>query len=211
MGNSVCTTHCSNFRKSKQTYVIILNRIYNGAKPKFPGNPQFSSRKMKKRYQEKKRVSNEEQLRLEVHVKNNIKALVDYLESNHNKLADTGTFIYKKASRSLDPEVHIVSLLIMKELLNQLKKFTNDKNLLCKLMVSRNGRVSDEEKKQFEEREGNIAIEENYAGSDVAVPYNTELKANIIEFEGSVIELLYFILDQRKNLTCKIFLFQITY
>ena len=206
MGNTICNSKCGKWRKSKQTYVIILNRIYSITRQKSKRWLKISIHKSLEISQEKTRVSIEQELVLRSHVKNNIKALIDYLGSNHNKLPDTGKFVYKKASKSLDPEVHIVSLLVIKELLSNLNKFTYDQDLLCKLMGRRNESASipNEEKKLF--YLDKCSDENNEVGSsvDVAPPNNTEMKGNIIEFEGLVIELLYFILDQRRNPHCKI-------
>jgi hypothetical protein len=147
-------------------------------------------------------------MRLETHVKSHIKALVDYLESNNNKLGDTGKYVYKKVSKSLDPEVHIIGLIVLRELLSQLRKFSYDRDLLCKLMGSGgidNAALTKEEKKKLyrqQEQEESGAGTSNEAGTDIP-QFNNNIMGNIIEFEGSVIETLYFVLDQKRNPYCK--------
>jgi len=206
MGNVLKKSPCHS-KKNKQPSIVILKRIFNGSKSYNPTDQSSIVQKKLKKRHHRINIPENEALRLESHVKSNIKALVDYLEGNNNKLGDTGKYVYKKVSKSLDPEVHIIGLIVLRELLGELKKFSYDRDLLCKLMGAGgidNAALTKEEKKKLyrqqeqEDSGGNLASE---AGADITL-YNNNIMGNIIEFEGSVVETLYFVLDQKRNPYC---------
>jgi len=207
MGNALKKSPC-HWKKSKLAHIVILKRIFNGTKASLPADPSSMVQKKLKKRHHRRQIPENEAVRLESHVKTHIKALVDYLEGNNNKLGDTGQYVYKKVSKSLDPEVHIIGLIVLRELLGELKKFSYDRDLLCKLMGAGgidNTALTKEEKKkiyrQQEQDESGVILPNEGAGADITL-YNNNIMGNIIEFEGSVIETLYFVLDQKRNPYC---------
>ncbi len=207
MGNSLKKSPC-HWKKTKLAYIVILKRIFHGSKAyRQTDRASVIHKKLQKRHH-RINIPEEETIRLETYVKSHIKGLVDYLESNNNKLGDTGKYVYKKVSRSLDPEVHIIGLIVLRELLGELRKFSYDRDLLCKLMGAGgidNAALTKEEKKKLyrqQEQDESVGAASNEAGVDLTL-YKNDLMGNIIEFEGLVVETLYFVLDQKRNPYCK--------
>mmetsp|Transcript_8390 Transcript_8390/g.7463 ORF Transcript_8390/g.7463 Transcript_8390/m.7463 type:complete len:153 (-) Transcript_8390:1174-1632(-) len=104
--------------------------------------------------------------RLINHVKDNSKALIEYLETNHKKLVECGYNLKMRCSSSLSPEVHAISLLVIIELTHESKKFTNDKEF----------------KERLQSENKAIQPSRNDSTSFVAEG-NGSLKDNLIEFE----------------------------
>ena len=207
MGNALKKSPC-HWKKNKLAYIVILKRIFHGSKPYHQTDRKSAiHRKLKKRHH-RTNIPEEEAIRLETYVKSHIKALVDYLESNNNKLGDTGKYVYRKVSKSLDPEVHIIGLIILRELFGELRRFSYDRDLLCKLMGAGgidNAALTKEEKKKLyrqQEQEESVGGASNEAGADLTL-YKSDIMGNIIEFEGFVVETLYYVLDQKRNPYCK--------
>lgn len=212
MGNALKKSPC-HWKKTKLAYIVILKRIFHGSKAYRQTDRRSAIHKKLQKRHHRINIPEEEAIRLETHVKSHIKALVDYLESNNNKLGDTGKYVYKKVSKSLDPEVHMIGLIVLRELFGELRRFSYDRDLLCKLMGAGgidNAALTKEEKKKLyrqQEQEENAAGTSNEPGADITL-FKSDIMGNIIEFEGFVIETLYFVLDQKRNPYCKEIIFQ---
>ncbi len=129
--------------------------------------------------------------RLRAHVKVHIKSLIDYLETNHNKLAECGFHLSQRMTASFNPEIHALILIISEELLNESRRFSYDKNLLNQLIQSKTS-VS-KENKEF-----------NDANASFTSDYNsTNFTENLIQFEGYIVDILTYTFDWKKPNTSK--------
>ena len=136
--------------------------------------------------------------KLQAHVNSHIKGLIDYLEGSHKKLVDTGSYIQKVVTGTFNPDIHMLGLLVIIELIKASPKFTHDKNFLEKL----HQRATNEE---FIKAEGNDKPENKLPSKPIDLEsssfadYGTNLKDNVAYFDNCVVETLAFLLDEKRN------------
>ena len=182
----------------------ILDRIFHIAKTKHQHRPTIKSERKMEKYREKMHVEDTDVARLEMLMNSHIKGLIDYLESNHNKLADTGKYVSKAVTKSSNPEIHILGLLVLRDLLNNIEKFSYDEDYLSRLVGGQgleNATLTMEERRRIF-RAPDPSEEDAPDKSPEIVGYKSDMMGNIMEFEGSVMEVLSFTCDRKKNPLC---------
>jgi len=201
MGNShLCrSTVCS---EPKPVYKTVLSNIFQVTlNQKGPediavnqSSPGISPSQANQQHSSYGQKIDEE--KLQAHVKLHIKSLIDYLETNHNKLTECGNHIYNRICGSFHQEVHIVGLMVIIELLNESKKFTYDKNFVNKLMMMKSGTLTKNDRADSEI--DHFKTDRDNEPNSFA-EYNNNLTDNILEFESSVIEIIIEMLEKRKS------------
>ena len=201
MGNAHCKPK---WGRAYSVYKSLIDNIFDTSHQ----HHRFISvtkieKKLHKR-SEKMHVSATERAELEAHVHTNIKPLIDYLERNNNKLADSGNYLSQIITKSSNPEVHVIGLLIIRALLEELKKFSYDKDLVSKMMGNEgldNTALTGEEKRRiykFQVREDEIVQNPDLGLTE----FDSDIMGNILQFQTSVAEVLAFILDRKRNPLC---------
>jgi hypothetical protein len=135
--------------------------------------------------------------KLQSHVKSHTKGLIDYLETNHNKLAECGTQISNRICGSLHHETQIVGLMVIIELLNESKKFTYDKNFISKLMMQKSTNTFTKNERANNDLDSYKNEKDSEANS--FSEYNNNLTDNILEFEATVIDIMIEMLEKKKS------------
>lgn len=197
MGNAIL---CRNApcTQPRPVYKTVLQQIFQIAveKPKTePGSTKNSTIDNMETTASKTSPDQIDVPKLQAHVKSHIKGLIDYLEGSHNKLIDTGNYLHKVVTGSFNPDIHMLGLLVIIELLDASSKFTHDKNFLAKLH-QRSGNDGEEgakgenkaQKKASKDLENSSFLE-----------YGQSLRGNVLQFEDNVVEILSFLLDGKKN------------
>jgi hypothetical protein len=191
--------------KKQRVNQTILNRIFHIAKKKHHLTPAVKTERNMDKYREKMHVDDMDVVRLEVHMTSHIKGLIDYLESNHNKLADTGKYVSKTVTKSSNPEIHVLGLLVLRDLLNNIEKFSYNQDMLSRLVGGQgleNVTLTIEERRKiFQVPDPND--EGALDNSPDIVGFKSDMMGNIMEFEGSVMEVLSFTCDRKRNPLCK--------
>jgi hypothetical protein len=186
MGNaSICKkTVCS---QPRPMYKTVISNIFNIALEKNKLDAELAAEENNPiaiAEREQKEIA-----RLRAHVKVHIKGLIDYLETNHSKLAECGFHLNQRMTASFNPEIHALVLLICEELMKESKRFSYDKNFYTQLIQSKTSASKDN--KDF--NDPNTSFVNEYTSNS--------LTENLLQFEGSVVEILTFILDWKRPST----------
>lgn len=194
MGNSYL---CGNkpCAQPRPVYKTILNNLFKLTPEKKSEDNATSSQSNKIDESSKERAKNikSEVVNLEAHVKSQIKGLVDYLETNHNKVAECGDQIYKRMDSSVHIEVHLVGLMIFTELLTESKKFTHDKTFLSRLVLQKKDTLTKQDMNEKEKESDNNS-------------FMDAITDGIIEFETNAIEAMSYIFSTKKYKSSKLVL-----
>jgi len=134
--------------------------------------------------------------RLEAHVKSHIKGLIDYLEGSHKKLIDTGAYLNKVITGSFNPNIHMLGLLTIIELLSASSKFSHNADFLTKL---RQRGKNDTEEIGKDSSASKINQDQNKGFDSSLYEDNIyqDFKDNIVQFENHVIEIVIYLLDSK--------------
>lgn len=195
MGNAIL---CRNApcTQPRPVYKTVLQQIFQIAveKPKSePGSTKSSTIDNNETATSKSSPEQIDLPKLQAHVKSHIKGLIDYLEGSHNKLIDTGNYLYKVVTNSFNPDIHMLGLLVIIELLDASSKFTHDKAFLAKLH-QRSGNEAEEGAKGELQKKASKDLE-----NSSFMELGQTLRGNVLQFEDNVVEILSFLLDGRKN------------
>ena len=200
MGNSaICkSAPCGN---PKPVYKTVLSQIFQIAYEK-PRPDATTTKSMNLDSSDPNNKSSPENVdvpKLEAHVKSHVKALIDYLEGSHNKVIDTGAYLHKVITGSFNPEVHMLGILTIIELLSASSKFSHDKSFLEKLR--RRSQFEDNKTEENAKDGGNNQQSKgnNALDNSSFADYAQNLRSNIVQFEDYYIEIVIFLLDDKRN------------
>jgi len=200
MGNSaICkSAPCGN---PKPVYKTVLSQIFQIAyeKPR-PDNATNKSVNLDSSDpNNKSSPENVDVPKLEAHVKSHVKALIDYLEGSHNKVIDTGAYLHKVITGSFNPEVHMLGILTIIELLGVSSKFSHDQSFLEKLR--RRSQFEDNKTEENAKDGGNHQKSKgnNALDNSSFAEYAQNLRSNIVQFEDYYVEIVIFLLDEKRN------------
>jgi hypothetical protein len=198
MGNSaICkSTPCGN---PKPVYKTVLSQIFQIAyeKPRLETSASKSMNLDSSDPNNKSLPENVDVPKLEAHVKSHVKALIDYLEGSHNKVIDTGAYLHKVITGSFNPEVHMLGILTINELLNASSKFSHDKSFLEKLR--RRSQFEDNKTEENVKDGGQTSKANKELDNSSFADYAQNLRSNIVQFEDYYIEIVIFLLDDKRN------------
>jgi hypothetical protein len=179
----------------RPVYKTILNNLFKLNTEKKPEDNPTTSPVNKNEDTTKENAKNikSEAIVIEAHVKSQIKSLVDYLETNHNKVAECGEHIFSRMKSSVQIENHLIGLMIFIELLNESKKFTHDKTFLSRLALQKKDTITKQEINEKEKDSDNNS-------------FMDAITDGIIEFERYPIEAMIFIFSNKYKSSTFVFL-----
>lgn len=119
------------------------------------------------------------------------------MEGSHNKVIDTGAYLNKAITGSFNPEVHVLGILTIIELLSASSKFSHDKSCLEKLR--RRSQFEDNKTEENVKDVGQTSKANKELDNSSFADYAQNLRIKIVQFEDYDIEIVIFLLDDKRN------------
>lgn len=139
--------------------------------------------------------------KLQANVRTQMKTLVDHLESDQSKLAETGKYLEKIITTTINPETHLTGIFVLTELMDALQGISKEKSEV--MSPSKTKKV----KTNFNLARENRRMADSMEREQTESPIMNQqvLTEAFLQFETSFKEIILFLLDEDANPFSKIF------
>ena len=124
-----------------------------------------------------------------------MKTLLDHLESDQSKLAETGRYLEKVITTTINPETHLTGIFVLKELMNEFQNISKEKIGI----ISSNKTKLRTSLDLNREHSVNLGSRIERAQSESLIMNQQGFTEALLQFENSFKEIILFLLNEDAN------------